>query len=70
MTKKEKAFIESQIKHYRRLSYECLDSAWSADTDEATNSGILQARLFDERVECLGLLLENLEFGCYKPRVS
>lgn len=65
MTEKEQAFIESRIKLYRRLSYECTQDALSSNPDDYED--VIEyfytcSRLYDERVECLESLLEDLSF--------
>lgn len=62
MTDKEKAFIEERIKHYRCLSYDCMCDAACSDNPDIREGSYDQSRLFDERADCLVLLLKQLSF--------
>lgn len=65
MTKQEKAFIESRIKLYRRLSYECTEDALCsnpAEYEDVIEYFYTCSRLYNERVDCLESLLEDLSF--------
>ena len=63
MTEKEKAFIESRIKLYCRLSSECTEDALSsnpAEYEDETEYFYTCSRLYNERADCLESLLEEL----------